>query len=105
MNYTVDYFIEKFEAIPEEKWFNGNFKFGDKYCALGHCGMDDETYTEEGNELLDLFDGYDLSVAGINDRLDPRFLQKTPKQRILAALNFIKEKNLIKEKESAAVPQ
>jgi hypothetical protein len=37
--YDVDYFIKKFEAIPEDKWIMGSFFFNSRSCALGHCGM------------------------------------------------------------------
>lgn len=33
--YNVDYFIKKFEAIPESSWGKINLDT----CALGHCGM------------------------------------------------------------------
>lgn len=89
--YDVDYFIKKFEAIPENLWFTGNFcdKTGKKKCALGHC--------EECNEdvaLHRLFpnpcgDGSSI-IAIINDGKDFRYVQKTPKKRVLAALYDIK---------------
>lgn len=39
MEYTVDYFIKKFEAIPEERWTTGTFLSyeEERRCALGHC--------------------------------------------------------------------
>lgn len=42
MKYDVDYFIEKFEAIPEEKWIKGgtyDFAGTGNHCVLGHCGI------------------------------------------------------------------
>lgn len=49
--YTPQYFIDKFEAIPEENW----------------C------------------------ISSVNDGLDERYQQPTPKQRILAALRDIQK--------------
>lgn len=38
MNYDVDYFINKFEAIPEEMWCVGLWVDSEgRKCALGHC--------------------------------------------------------------------
>jgi len=38
--YDVDYFIQKFEAIPEEKWTAGMYYNSETEacCVLGHCG-------------------------------------------------------------------
>ena len=37
-DYSVDYFIKKFEAIPESKWTTGVFRdFFNNRCAMGHC--------------------------------------------------------------------
>jgi hypothetical protein len=43
--YTRDYFIAKFEAIPEELWTTRVFRDGGKCCAMGHCGAN---YTDAG---------------------------------------------------------
>src|SRR6478736_1430645 len=60
MKYNREYFIAKFEAIPEEKWTTGECcnAFG-QCCALGHCGMHKlpdalEEYTEEAQALMGL---------------------------------------------------
>ena len=100
--YTVDYFINKFEAIPEEKWFSGSYHnvTMERFCALGHCGMRRSmgamicAGNDETNSLDFLFkiiskDG-DTHVAKVNDGQDDRYPQPTPKQRILAALYDIK---------------
>lgn len=36
MQYTIQYFIDKFEAIPEDLWYVGDFSNlgGTKHCAL-----------------------------------------------------------------------
>jgi hypothetical protein len=38
--YDVDYFIAKFEAIPEDKWGRSELSYDDgRCCVLGHCGL------------------------------------------------------------------
>lgn len=88
--YDVDYFIAKFEAIPEGAWCVGAFRKGIQCCALGHCGDSEDVETPE--EAAALRDVLCWAVARINDGEDYRYEQPTPKQRILAALRDIKAK-------------
>lgn len=95
--YTVDFFIKKFEAIPEERWCGDGaiHKWqSDQHCAFGHCGAQGAA-CEEGNALhnlvLDNLKNIFNGVAGINDGQVQRYQQPTPKQRILAALYDIKK--------------
>lgn len=95
--YTVDYFIEKFEKIPEDLWFMGDYFNENKtsFCALGHCGCDgEEGDTMEGIALYKLLN-YD--IPEINDGEHNIYQQPTPKQRILAALYDIKKMQSPKE--------
>lgn len=88
--YTVDYFINKFEAIPEDEWFVGYFQneYNSKQkCALGHCDYDNISSSKEGRILINLLNGY---VSEINDGKHTQYQQTTPKQRILAALYDVK---------------
>jgi hypothetical protein len=57
MKYTVDYFIQKFEAIPEDKWTTGTFMNTvlKNRCALGH--------TLSANTIL-LLDKYGVNESG-----------------------------------------
>lgn len=90
MIYDVDYFIKKFEAIPEEKWTVK--KYVDKThrrCAIGHCGDIDGI---ESHCLRDLFLKIGLIVACVNDDISIEFPQDNPRGRILAALYKIKGK-------------
>lgn len=102
--YDVSYFIKKFSAIPDDKWFTGDYsnRTGDKFCALGHCGMHDGCFdkTEESSSLNELFTGFKITektacglpaVPAINDGNAIEYQQPTPKQRILAALWDIKK--------------
>jgi hypothetical protein len=100
MQYTVDYFIKKFEAIPEKKWFVGDYHNSDKSksCALGHCcftvdGLYD-LMSVERRSLEKLFYDINVLVGDVNDGSEfakGKFPQPTPKQRILAALYDIKK--------------
>lgn len=107
--YDVNYFINKFEAIPEEKWLPNQFG-----CAYTHCGQYGEGYKDEAPALSKLFEtlhplsknqikrdiegsryhGWSWLVAVINDNNcmnDTPYKQPTPKQRILAALYDIRD--------------
>lgn len=96
-NYDVDYFIKKFEAIPEENWFTVRYvnpRNSQQMCALGHCGLaDEEEFSLEGRALIDLFNLRNIQVVEVNDNLSGMFsrLGDTPKKRILEALRRIKE--------------
>lgn len=109
MEYTVDYFIEKFSKIPEELWYDGGLlHFNGKRCAYGLCGLTPfQEPSKECRALSDIFQkafpqfnkktySHNLSgvVISINDdvgSLIGLYQQPTPKQRILAALYDIKK--------------
>lgn len=114
MIYDVDYFINKFEVIPEEMWTTGSFT--DDWgacCANGHLGMRNHLMckkyaTEEASAfqrvvsvlqitknwgvspVIDNDWGYSEKAAIINNGDSNEYKQPTPKQRILAALYDIK---------------
>jgi hypothetical protein len=101
IEYTVDYFIEKFEAIPEGKWCTHDLlnSHGQR-CAQGHCmpevgngeflwsiiqaGKD----TKERQALEKILP----EVCDINNGRSKEYPQPTCKARILAALRDVKEK-------------
>lgn len=96
MTYDVDYFIKKFEAIPDGRWCTNDFERDGACCAYGHLGVRDNhctiaTRTFESNAFCDLFAKFDLFVININDGIDLRYMQINPKQRIMAALYDIKK--------------
>lgn len=102
MQYNVDYFINKFEAIPHRLWTIEKYQRGDgTCCALGHCGEDDTNFatdgtplpgwTKEGRALSRLFGQAGWDIAMVNDRADDRFPQNNPRDRVLAALHRMKE--------------
>lgn len=98
MNYDVNYFIKKFEAIPEEKMGEMILQRG---CALNQCGMTNYGHTtKEAEALMDLFEDSFPHLASKDTRFAVVFRindgqhdyrQPTPKQRILAALYDIKK--------------
>ncbi len=91
--YDKEYFIKKFEAIPEEEIGKGSLC---DHCALWHCGVVNyRKLTEEAIALNKLFIGTNNHfvnskyghVISINDH---RFeFGKTPKQRILNKLRSL----------------
>lgn len=88
--FTVEYFIRKFEAIPEREWTVGEYRRGFARCALGHCGWhwnSTETKvitTPEGEALQKILGEYKASE--INDYCNDAHPEPSAKQRILAAL-------------------
>lgn len=97
MNYNADYFIAKFEAIPDEFWYVGNYcskEDSDRRCALGHCGEIDGTPTLETRALDCIAEKFPISVARVNDGKEDKYQQPTPKARILAFLRDAKEAGL-----------
>jgi len=87
--YTVNYFIEKFNQIPEEEWCVGTItNYQNQKCAVGHC----DSYTK-ACQLTKLFlQELNTKPTIVNDGRHNTYTQKTPKQRILAALIDIKNK-------------
>lgn len=117
--YDVNYFLAKFEAIPERKWTTGVlvkarklFIVSEKCCAQGFCLNDEQKNIALKNKGLILSkkenpEIYHLKklfwnflrteertesevVYKINNGGHPNYQQPTPKQRILAALRDIK---------------
>jgi hypothetical protein len=103
MKYTVDYFIQKFEAIPENLFCVATRSMGEQRCAYGWCyGSAQEakasercnsSRNEEETALSELVRvlGRNWGAGGINNGIYPEYQQPTPKARILAALRDIKK--------------
>lgn len=89
--YNRDYFIAKFEAIPDDQFTIGAYVHRGARCAAGHCMTLDSPPGELG-ALCALFppafkgDNFDSGVVRINDRQDERYQVLGAKNRILAAL-------------------
>lgn len=110
--FTLDYFIEKFKSIPDNRWNVGHqIKDDGTHCALGHCGIG---YGPEQMALADILgdisvkivrkvtnNSYDIGevintsylgkIAAINNGETEEYQQSTPKERILAALYDVKK--------------
>lgn len=98
---TIEYFIEKFEAIPEDQWCVGRFvnEAGQK-SALGHCGhkLERVVYpngyslihrrTPESSALEEIFNKNGMMITAIND--GHGHIGPTPKERVLTALRSLK---------------
>lgn len=100
--YDVDYFIKKFEAIPENKWCTGTLAYADpndpdvgiKYCSLGHCGVRANIHgmymlTDEAAALIKLFGGIAEDDYGVVWWINDCNLYN-PKANILNKLKEIK---------------
>lgn len=105
MNFDKQYFIDKFDAIPEDEIGTGSMT---NKCALWHCGLREyDELTEEAAALIQLFGGkvqtshigikVDASttllsdfcyVYEVNDNR-PDSKGTTAKQRILTKLNSL----------------
>lgn len=89
MNFNRDHFIARFAAIPEDQWCTRTWTDSEKrHCVLGHLPV----LTFEYSALINLFQpegqhqmGF-YRITDINDGMDPRYPQPTPRARILAAL-------------------
>lgn len=102
-NYDVDFFIRKFEAIPDEQWtVYAQMDSAGRRCALGHCQpidvlMRNGELCAEAQTLQNLFRAsFGMPVSAINNAPSRCFEyvhdyeQPTPKARVLAALRDIK---------------
>ena len=88
MNYNIDYFINKFKAIPEDRWCVRALHDNGRACALGHCLEVGHIFSQECSEFIRVFG---VGAPSVNNGYDQRYQQPTPKQRILAALYDIKK--------------
>ncbi len=115
--FTVQHFRDKFSAIPENKWCVGRQDNGKgQHCAVGllhpeHAGVANMGFiydpTGEISALENLFFNAGIvfepfpswrdgnNIAAVNNRNHSKFKQDTPKQRILAALDYVEEQLLI----------
>ena len=87
----VEYFINKFNAIPEGQWCTGQYtRLVDntvQHCALGHCGFEGGLKRGYSNEALRLISLLGLeTLIRINDGEETRIPGATPRARILNAL-------------------
>ena len=92
-------FLERFEAIPEERWccdiFCARQSDGDfSYCALGHLGVRNNTIgSAEARQLCQLFEKLGVLVSSVNDGrawcCSSIPMPATPKDRIVTCLKLL----------------
>lgn len=92
--YDVDFFLKKFEAIPENMWHTHSYSNATKtkFCAFGHCGVTDRGNSMSFSMDVMFYKELKVHVSHVNDGREINYPQPTPKQRILAALRDIKAK-------------
>lgn len=86
-------FLEFFSAIPEDDWCVGYYTSPHcpgRHCAVGHVGI----YSAQAYRLRDIFKKhFGCAATSVNDAAffcPEQFKHlKSPKDRMLAALNFI----------------
>lgn len=110
--YTVDWFIAKFEAIPEELWKTGSIGLlnnpDSPKCLLGHCRSGYGDMSQEAIALATLLRNRDerstnsqwiwMLNDGCHDYDEPQYSAYShlngfePRERVLTYLRQIKEK-------------
>lgn len=93
--FDLEYFVSKFEAIPDDQWITGEF-FDERgcKCAYGHCGaVNSSTDTIESSKLLDLDLEHSFRIAAVNDNTDNEYSAygSTPKQRVVNYLKSLRD--------------
>lgn len=98
MKYDLEYFIAKFEGIPEHEWCTGTYISADglSKCAYGHCGVrasTPDTDEEKGLDAItgDIEGGYYISL--VNDNKNDSFSEfgSTPKERVINYLKSLRK--------------
>ena len=92
--FTIDYFIEKFEAIPESQWCikTTEDEFGRK-DASGHCGVKRSGPLTREALVLNKFVYTDyLCISYVNDGTLAAATGSTPKARVVNVLKKLKIK-------------
>lgn len=99
IEYTPDYFIEFFAKIPDDKWTTGAYYRDECACAVGHLSLFQEKNYETDMDITltfrNMFKKFlNTEPEDVNDNSYHNALPFTdgPKQRIIVALNLIKEK-------------
>lgn len=89
--FDLEYFIDKFEAIPEDQWTTGEYINDDGCkCAYGHCGLRGSVSdTKESYALFNLDCNAKDSITCVNDNYNNSYIHlgSTPKQRVV---NYLK---------------
>ena len=91
--------IAFYEAIPEEKWTTDYYiDENNCRCAIGHLRPDvvfsDDLDFEKEEKWISKITGEHVGhLVSANDRINPKYPQLSPKQRVLACLNDLKNES------------
>lgn len=101
MEYDVDFYIKFFSGIPEDKWAEFERVTSDgRRCAHGHCSTSHDNFVstttprEKGLCDIAIKHLHRYGIAQINNGCHSDYVQSTPKQRVIAFLNDVKDKEL-----------
>lgn len=94
-NISIDDYISFFDKIPTHLWATKPVFYSkdDKYDALGFLGEKVHAFTLI-SKTLDLYfsDGLNINLTDILDNKELKFIEiKNPKERIIKALEYLKE--------------
>lgn len=91
--YDREYFLDKFEAIPEDEWNDDLFKDEELYVKFfntpGTRVKIDFEWNQDLASLFSLFRHTPFYLTEVNNGTEWRISGKSPKQRILAALRSL----------------
>ncbi len=75
--------VQYYDLKPELDWCTGGYHNGyGAHCAIGHLLIDFER-----PEVVATFRLITKNVIAVNDKINSRYQQPTPKQRVIAYLN------------------
>lgn len=92
MKKDLQWLIDFYEKIPEDKWTTEKYHYKDKYCALGHLGFGDynrPSFVHEVNQIVEL-----TYLVVANDNVGKIYQQDNPKARVLYFLNKLKQERI-----------
>ena len=92
-----NYFINKFTAIPEEDWAQGDYvDRAGRCCALGHCGVRNDNEFQARLIEAHTLQSIAPAIVEVNDdTLDNDGYGDSPKSRVIA---YLKELQIASKK-------
>ena len=98
--FTLDQLIDYLEKTTDAEWLVDRVRSGSRNCVMGHV-FDFGGGDNGGGAAWDFFEGAYATtwmIYKVNDGTDPRYPQATPKRRVIAYLEDLRDG---KEKTSA----
>lgn len=101
---VIEEVLELITPIPEENWWTGSYTNGaDKCCMYGHLqrlkilngsyNFKNDYYSDELCEEIAMVGlKHKIAFVDVNDGDHPKYQQETSKQRVVTALNDLKDK-------------